>query len=182
MPDASEPTDRYFKIAALRKLLTFDKGGKGSSFDLNTSASMNSKVQMATWVFSGLIIFALAGALYNISFTHGQRGSDVAMIGGALQNRRLAPGLAPQRVYTPSAESAAPDSVMPAPNSLFFVGMIFLVGGIWACVAQMLGLFGCCSRNRAAALASVVPSPSEGAPSGPPQRQAFTEVPDVLQF
>ena len=45
MPDGSEPTARYFKVAALRKLLTFDKGGKGSSFDLNTSASMNSKVQ-----------------------------------------------------------------------------------------------------------------------------------------
>ena len=36
----------------------------------------------------------------------------------------------------------------------------------------MLVLFGCCSRNRAAALASVVPSPSEGAPSGQPQQEA----------
>ena len=143
---------------------------------------MNSKVQMATWVFSGLIIFALAGALYNISFTHGQRGSDGAMIGGALQNRRLAPGLALHKVYKHSAESAAPDSVMPAPNSLFFVRLIFAVGCIWAVAADMLRLFGCCSRNRAAALASVVPSPSEGAPSGSPQRQAFTEVPDALQF
>ena len=177
MPDASEPTDRYFKIAALRKLLTFDKGGKGSSFDLNTSASMNSKVQKATWVLSVFIILALAGALYNISFAHGQQGPDVAMTGGALQNRRLAPGLALHKVYKHSAESAAPDSVMPAPNSLIFVGMIFLVGGIWACVAEMLGLFGCCSRDRAAALASVVPSPSEGAPSGQPQQEAFTEVP-----
>ena len=44
------------------------------------------------------------------------------------------------------------------------------------------GVFGCCSRDRAAALASVVPSPSERAPSGSPQRQAFTEVPDALQF
>ena len=143
---------------------------------------MNSNALKAAWVLSGFISLVLAAALYDISFAHGERGPDVAMIGGALQNRRLAPGLAPQRVYTPSAESAAPESVMPAPNSLFFVGMIFLVGGIWACVAQMLGLFGCCSRNRAAALASVVPSASEGAPSGPPQRQAFTKVPDALQF
>ena len=141
---------------------------------------MNSNALKAAWVLSGFISLVLAAALYNISFAHGERGPDVAMIGGALQNRRLAPGLAPQRVYTPSAESAALDSVMPAPNSLFFVGMIFLVGGIWACVAQMLGLFGCCSRNRAAALASVVPSPSEGAPSGQPQQEAFTEVPDAL--
>ena len=141
---------------------------------------MNSNALKAAWVLSGFIILVLAAALYNISFAHGERGPDVAMIGGALQNRRLAPGLAPQRVYTPAAKSEAPDSVMPAPNSLFFVGMIFLVGFIWACVAEMLGLFGCCSRNRAAALASVVPSASEGAPSGPPQRQAFTEVPDAL--
>ena len=56
----------------------------------------------------GSRVFALAGALYNIFFAHGQRGSDVAMIGGALENRRLATGLAPRRVYTPSAESAAP--------------------------------------------------------------------------
>ena len=42
------------------------------------------------------------------------------------------------------------------------------------------GMFGCCSRDRAAALASVVPSPSEGAPSGQPQQEAFTEVPDAL--
>ena len=138
---------------------------------------MNSNALKAAWVLSGFISLVLAAALYNISFAHGERGPDVAMIGGALQNRRLAPGLAPQRVYTPSAESAAPDSVMPAPNSFIFVGMIFLVGGIWACVAQMLGLFGCCSRTRAAALASVVPSPSEGAPSGQPQQEAFTEVP-----
>merc|ERR1719171_2915169 len=38
------------------------------------------------------------------------------------------------------------------------------------------GMFGCCSRDRAAALASVVPSPSEGAPSGQPQQEAFTEA------
>ena len=44
------------------------------------------------------------------------------------------------------------------------------------------GMFGCCSRDRAAALASVVPSPSEGAPSGQPQQEAFTEVLDALQF
>ena len=141
---------------------------------------MNSNALKAAWVLSGFISLVLAAALYDISFAHGERGPDVAMIGGALQNRRLAPGLAPQRVYTPSAESAAPDSVMPAPNSLIFVGMISLVGGIWACVAEMLGLFGCCSRDRAAALASVVPSPSEGAPSGQPQQEAFTEVPDAL--
>ena len=54
------------------------------------------------------------------------------------------------------------------------------------------GMFGCCSRDRAAALASVVPSPSEGAPSGPPQQEAsqkcltkcfkksFKKVPDAL--
>ena len=141
MPDASEPTDRYFKIAALRRLLTFDKGGKGSSFDLNTSASMNSKVQKATWVFSGLIIFALAGALYNISFTHGQRDSDVAMIGGALQNRRLAPGLALQKVYKHSAESAAPDSVLPpAANSL------------WIAFSTSLGMLGGCMGMCAASM------------------------------
>ena len=149
-----------------------NSGSSGSSFDLDTSASMNLFV-------IGFIITHLFEALY-ISFAHGEGGPDFAISGGSLQNSRLAPGPASHRSYKPSAESAAPDSVMPAPNSLFFVGMIFLVGGIWACVAQMLGLFGCCSRNRAAALASVVPSPSEGAPSGQPQQEAFTEVPDAL--
>ena len=105
----------------------------------------------------------------------------VSVLGSSLQNRRFALGPTPLRLYKPSAESAAPDSVLPpAPNSLLFVGMIFVVGCLWACASNMLVLFGCCSRNRAAALASVVPSPSEGAPSGPPQRQAFTEVPDAL--
>ena len=140
MPDASEPTDRYFKIAALRKLLTFDKGGKGSSFDLNTSASMNSKVQKATWVFSGLIFFALAGALYNISFTHGQRGSDVAMIGGALQNRRLAPGLALQKVYKHSAESAAPDSVLPPAANSLWIAFYASLGMLGGCVGIGIGM------------------------------------------
>ena len=99
----------------------------------------------------------------------------------SVEATRVAPGSAPQSLYKPSAESAAPDSVLPpAPNSLLFVGMIFVVGCLWACASNMLVLFGCCSRNRAAALASVVPSPSEGAPSGPPQRDAFTEVLDAL--
>ena len=149
-----------------------NSGSSGSSFDLATSASMNLFV-------IGFIITYLFEALY-ISFAHGEGGPDFAMGGGSLRNSRLAPGPASHRSYMPSAESAAPDSVMPAPNSLIFVGMIFLVGGIWACVAEMLGLFGCCSRDRAAALASVVPSPSEGAPSGQPQQEAFTEVPDAL--
>ena len=105
----------------------------------------------------------------------------VSVLGSSLQNRRFALGPTPLRLYKPSAESAAPDSVLPeAPNSLLFVGMIFVVGCLWACASNMLVLFGCCSRNRAAALASVVPSPSEGAPSGPPQRDASTEVLDAL--
>ena len=105
----------------------------------------------------------------------------VSVLGSSLQNRRFALGPTPLRLYKPSAESAAPDSVLPpAPNSLLFVGTIFVVGCLWACASNMLVLFGCCSRNRAAALASVVPSPSEGAPSGPPQRDAFTEVLDAL--
>ena len=105
----------------------------------------------------------------------------VSVLGSSSQNRRFALGPTPLRLYKPSAESAAPDSVLPpAPNSLLFVGMIFVVGCLWACASNMLVLFGCCSRNRAAALASVVPSPSEGAPSGPPQRDASTEVLDAL--
>ena len=187
MPDASEPTDRYFKIAALRKLLTFDKGGKGSSFDLNTSASMNSNALKAAWVLSGFIILVLAAALYNISFAHGERGPDIAKIDGSLQDRRLVSGFAPQRVYQPSAESMAPDSVLPAPpNShvsngfIDIVAKIFVFGCLGAFASNRLVFFGCCSRNRAAALASVVPSPSEGAPSGQPQQEAFTEVPDAL--
>ena len=150
-----------------------NSGSSGSSFDLDTSASMNLLV-------IGFIITHLFEALY-ISFAHGEGGPDFAISGGSLQNSRLAPGPASHRSYKPSAESAAPESVVPAPNSLFFVRLTFAVG-FWAIAAAMLGLFGNCSRNRAAALASVVPSPSEGAPSGPPQRQAFTEVPDALQF
>ena len=101
----------------------------------------------------------------------------------SVEDPRVAPGSAPQRLNKPYVESAAPDSVLPpAPNSLLFVGMIFVVGCLWACASNMLVLFGCCSRNRAAALASVVPSPSEGAPSGQPQQEAFTEVPDALKF
>ena len=149
-----------------------NSGSSGSSFDLDTSASMHLFV-------IGFIITHLFEALY-ISFAHGEGGPDFAISGGSLQNSRLVPGPASHRSYKPSAESAAPESVVPAPNSLFFVRLIFLVGCIWACVAEMLGLFGCCSRNRAAALASVVPSPSEGAPSGQPQQEAFTEVPDAL--
>ena len=155
-----------------------DSSSSGSSFDLDASASMNLFVLaiITTWLYMPMF-----EALY-ISFAHGEGGSDFAMGGGSLRNSRLAPGPASHRSYKPSAESAAPESVMPAPNSLFFVRLIFAVGCIWAIAADMLGLFGCCSRNRAAALASVVPSPSEGAPSGQPQQEAFTEVPDALQF
>ena len=82
--------------------------------------------------------------------------------GSSLQNRRYALGPAPQRLYKPSRESAARASVPPPPpNSLFVVGTIFVVGCIWACAKNMLVLFGCCSRNRAAALASVVRYESE---------------------
>ena len=101
---------------------------------------MNLKVQKATWVFSGLIIFALAGALYNISFTHGQRGSDVAMIGGALQNRRLAPGLAPQRVYKPSAETAVPDSVLPPAANSLWIAFYASLGMLGGCVGIGIGM------------------------------------------
>ena len=111
------------------------------------------------------------------------------MIGSFLQDRRLVSGFAPQRVYQPSAESMAPDSVLPAPPNSHFpngfidtVAKIFAFGCIGAFASNRLVFFGCCSRNRAAALAGVVPSPSEGAPSGPPQRKAFTEVPDALKF
>ena len=63
------------------------------------------------------------------------------MIGGSSQNRRLALGLAPQRVYKPSAESAAPDSVPPpAPNSPLPAAelLIFVLGCICACPLLML--------------------------------------------
>ena len=90
-------------------------------------------------------------------------------------------------MYQPSAESMAPDSVLPAPPNSHFsngfidiVAKIFVFGCLGAFASNRLVFFGCCSRNRAAALASVVPSPSEGAPSGQPQQEAFTEVPDAL--
>ena len=154
-----------------------DSSSSGSSFDLDASASMNLFVLaiITTWLYMPKF-----EALY-ISFAHGEGGPDFAISGGSLQNSRLVPGPASHRSYKPSAESAAPGSVMLAPNSLFFVRLTFAVG-FWAIAADMLGLFGCCSRNRAAALASVVPSPSEGAPSGQPQQEAFPEVPDALQF
>ena len=158
-----------------------NSGSSGSSFDLDTSASMNLFV-------IGFIITYLFEALY-ISFAHGEGGPDFAMSGGSLQNSRLAPGPASHRSYKPSAESMAPDSVLPAPpNShvsngfIDIVAKIFVFGCLGAFASNRLAFFGCCSRNRAAALASVVPSPSEGAPSGPPQRKAFTEVPDALKF
>ena len=57
----------------------------------------------------------------------------------SVEATRVAPGSAPQRLYKPSAESAAPESVLPpAPNSLFFRGMIFVIGCMWACAANML--------------------------------------------
>ena len=63
----------------------------------------------------------------------------VSVLGSSSQNRRFALGPTPLRLYKPSAESAAPDSVLPpAPNSLFFVGTIFVVGCIWGCAANML--------------------------------------------
>ena len=101
---------------------------------------MNSNALKAAWVLSGFIILVLAAALYNISFAHGERGPDVAMIGGALQNRRLAPGLALQKVYKHSAESAAPDSVLPpAANSLWiaFYASLCMLGG---CVGIGIGM------------------------------------------
>ena len=148
-----------------------NSGSSGSSFDLDTSASMNLFVL-------GAIITYLFEAL-DISFAHGKGGPDFAMSGGSLQNSRLAPGPASHRSYKPSAESMAPDSVLPAPpNShvsngfIDIVAKIFVFGCIGAFASNRLVFFGCCSRNRAAALAGVVPSPSEGAPSGPPQRKA----------
>ena len=140
MPDASEPTDRYFKIAALRKLLTFDKGGKGSSFDLNTSASMNSKVLKAVAFLSCFSILVLSAALYYISVARGERGPDVAAIGGALQNRQLAPGLAPQKVYEPSAESAAPDSVLPPAANSLWIAFYASLGMLGGCVGIGIGV------------------------------------------
>ena len=162
-----------------------NSSSSGSSFDLDTSASMNLFVLgiITTWLYMPKF-----EALY-ISFAHGEGGPDFAMGGGSLRNSRLAPGPASHRSYKPSAESMAPDSVLPAPpNShvsngfIDIVAKIFVFGCIGAFASNRLVFFGCCSRNRAAALASVVPSPSEGAPSGPPQRKAFTEVPDALKF
>ena len=101
---------------------------------------MNSNALKAAWVLSGFIILVLAAALYNISFAHGERGPDVAMIGGALQNRRLAPGLAPQRVYTPSAESAAPDGVLPPAANSLWIAFYASLGMLGGCVGIGIGM------------------------------------------
>ena len=101
---------------------------------------MNSKVQKAAWVLSGFIILVLAAALYDISFAHGERGPDVATIGGALQNRRLAPGLALQKVYKHSAESAAPDSVLPPAANSLWIAFYASLGMLGGCVGIGIGM------------------------------------------
>ena len=101
---------------------------------------MNSKALKATWVLSGFISLLLAAALYNISFAHGERGPDVAMIGGALQNRRLAPGLALQKVYKHSAESAAPDSVLPPAANSLWIAFYASLGMLGGCVGIGIGM------------------------------------------
>ena len=101
---------------------------------------MNSNALKAAWVLSGFIILVLAAALYNISFAHGERGPDVAMIGGALQNRRLAPGLALQKVYTHSAESAAPDSVLPPAANSLWIAFYASLGMLGGCVGIGIGM------------------------------------------
>ena len=101
---------------------------------------MNSNALKAAWVLSGFIILVLAAALYNISFAHGERGPDVAMIGGALQNRRLAPGLALQKVYKHSAESAAPDSVLPPAANSLWIAFYASLGMLGGCVGIGIGM------------------------------------------
>ena len=101
---------------------------------------MNSNALKAAWVLSGFISLVLAAALYNISFAHGERGPDVAMIGGALQNRRLAPGLALQKVYNHSAESAAPDSVLPPAANSLWIAFYASLGMLGGCVGIGIGM------------------------------------------
>ena len=101
---------------------------------------MNSNALKAAWVLSGFISLVLAAALYNISFAHGERGPDVAMIGGALQNRRLAPGLALQKVYKHSAESAAPDSVLPPAANFLWIAFYASLGMLGGCVGIGIGM------------------------------------------
>ena len=101
---------------------------------------MNSNALKAAWVLSGFISLVLAAALYNISFAHGERGPDVAMIGGALQNRRLAPGLALQKVYKHSAESAAPDSVLPPAANSLWIAFYASLGMLGGCVGIGIGM------------------------------------------
>ena len=101
---------------------------------------MNSNALKAAWVLSGFIILVLAAALYNISFAHGERGPDVAMIGGALQNRRLAPGLALQKVHKHSAESAAPDSVLPPAANSLWIAFYASLGTLGGCVGIGIGM------------------------------------------
>ena len=60
------------------------------------------------------------------------------MTAGFSQDRRLVSSFAPQRVYTPSAESAAPDSVVtPAASSLWYAFYAWLGGCIGICSASM---------------------------------------------
>ena len=101
---------------------------------------MNSNALKAAWVLSGFISLVLAAALYNISFAHGQQGPDVAMTGGALQNRRLAPDLAPQRVYKPSAETAVPDSVLPPAANSLWIAFYASLGMLGGCVGIGIGM------------------------------------------
>ena len=101
---------------------------------------MNSNALKAAWVLSGFISLVLAAALYDISFARGERGPDVAMIGGALQNRRLAPGLALQKVYQHSAESAAPDSVLPPAANSLWIAFYASLGMLGGCVGIGIGV------------------------------------------
>ena len=101
---------------------------------------MNSNALKAAWVLSGFISLVLAAALYDISFARGERGPDVAMIGGALQNRRLAPGLAPQRVYKPYAETAVPDSVLPPAANSLWIAFYASLGTLGGCVGIGIGM------------------------------------------
>ena len=101
---------------------------------------MNSNARKAAWVLSGVISLVLAAALYDISFARGERGPDVAMIGGALQNRRLAPGLALQKVYKHSAESAAPDSVLPPAANSLWIAFYASLGMLGGCVGIGIGM------------------------------------------
>ena len=87
-------------------------------------------------------------------------------------------------MYQPSAESMAPDSVLPAPpNShvsngfIDIVAKIFVFGCLGAFASNRLVFFGCCSRNRAAALASVVRYESEENIPAAPATPAAPAIP-----